>query len=502
MADAYYVFEREGGKGFVMVSGEDALPQIVAYADDVSFSGDEMHPGLTDFLKAYVALVQDIRDGAEVHSTPRKTEEAVPVVEPLCKTAWNQSAPYNALCPKDGSKTCPVGCVALAMAQIMKYYEWPLKGTGKVMYTPQGLASAGLLSVDFSQSTYEWSRMLNTTAELNADPEAAAAVAKLCYDCGVSSRMMYAANGSGTYDDYAIQSMYENFGYKASTIQIVYRDCYATQQEWDDIWKTELDAGRPVLYSGVSNGKDGHEFVIDGYDSNGFVHVNWGWGGTSNGYFDIAVLNATASQRYTEGQGMIVGIMPDPTGLDVTHAPVVPYMDSALSLKGSIALGKDKLVMVQNIYNRSRSGQTWYFGMGLFSLEGELIANLTVNETAQTIAAMTGLGVSSVRLNIPTDTPDGNYIISATFRAKGHDEWMLPNVVGGQANNRVYVEISNGKASFGEFPNHIIYVEDEEVVSHQYFDLSGHRIQQPATGIVIDRQTLSDGKKITRKVHF
>ena len=504
-APAYYVFSRENGMGFVVVSGEDVLPSVVAYSDDGIFPRhEEMHPGLVDFLEAYSALVGEVRQGETVVAERRRAEEAVPVVEPLCKTSWNQSAPYNALCPKDGTKTCPVGCVALAMAQIMKHHEWPSTGKGKVMYTPQGLASAGVLSVDFSESHYDWSRMLNTTAELNADPEAAAMVAKLCYDCGVSSRMMYAAAGSGTYDDYAIQSMYENFGYKASSIQIVYRDCYATQEEWDAIWKAELDAGRPVLYSGVSNGTDGHEFVVDGYDSNGYVHVNWGWGGSSDGYFDIAVLNATASQRYSEGQGMIIGIEPDPTGEDVVHAPVVPYMDAAFSLKGSLDLGKDKLAMVQNIYNRSRSGQTWFFGIGLYNLEGKLLKNLTVNEASKTINAMAGVGTSSVRFNIPADTPDGTYVVSAIFRAKGYEEWMLPNVVGGVANNKVYAEIKSGKATFGEIPAYIynICVAEPHVVSHQYYDLSGRPLQNVTKGVVIDLQTLSDGRQRAVKVCF
>ncbi|MBR1666646.1 MAG: C10 family peptidase [Bacteroidaceae bacterium] len=504
----YYVFGRATG-GFVIVGGETRLPAIVAYAKEAAWGNEDLPPALEGFLNAYTRLVQEVRQGEEVLIPLRSMEEAVPVVEPLCKTAWNQQAPYNSLCPVDGTKTCPVGCVALAMAQIMKYYEWPLHGRGKVYYTPQRLPSAGMLYVDFSESVYDWDAMLNTTAELKANKAAADAVAKLCYDCGVSSRMEYGAESSGTYDDYAIQSMYENFGYKASTIKIVYRDCYATQEEWDAIWKAELDEGRPVLYSGATTGGDGHEFVVDGYDSNGFVHVNWGWGGVSDGYFDVTVLNATASQSFSSGQGMIIGIVPDYTGKDVVHAPVVPYMASPFSLTGTLLLGKNKLVTVSNVYNRSRSAQTWQVGVGLYSLDGMFIANMAVNEVSKAIPAMSGIASSTVMMDIPVTTPNGEYVVCAIFRSKAEEEWMFPNVVGGATNNRVYTTIADGVATFAPSSSSIynICIDDSdegnvEVMSHQYFDLTGKPVKEPQKGIMMDVQTFSNGEKKVQKVLF
>lgn len=506
-APAYYIFSREEGKGFAIISGESELPSLVAYSRASEFSSvDDLHPGLADFLDAYTALVNDVREGKSVSYAPRK-EEGIPVVGPLCQTQWNQGAPYNVLCPMDGNKRCPVGCVALAMAQIMKHYEWPKVGTGKMTYTP-GLTGVGALSVDFSQSHYDWDAMLNTTAELNTNETAAAAVAKLCYDCGVATKMGYTAASSGTYDDFAIQAMYEFFGYKASTIGIVYRDCYATQEEWDRIWKTELDAGRPILYAGAST-SGGHEFVVDGYDSNDFVHVNWGWGGKSDGFFDVTLLNASPAQSYTQGQSMIIGIEPDETGEDKVHAPVVPFMDTSLTLTGSLDLNKNKTLMVQKIANRSRSAQTWFFGVGLYDLNGNLVKKLTENEVSKTINSMTYMGgMATVRFNIPADTPEGNYIISLIFRPMDYDEWLLPNVVGGAAQNMVYTEIKDGKATFGEIPASIynICVEDgagsATVVSHEYFDMSGRPLQNVTRGIVIDRQMLSNGKKIVVKRRF
>lgn len=504
---AYYVFVREEGAGFVIVSGDDALPELVAYSDQTSFPSEgEIHPALSGFLDTYASMVEAVRNGEEVVTMSQRVDAAVPVVEPLCKTQWSQGNPYNALCPLDEGKRSMVGCVALAMAQIMKYHEWPLHGTGKVSYTPSTVKE--LQVVDFSQSTYQWKVMLNTTAELKADAEAAEAVAKLCYDCGVSSRMEYGAEESGTYDDYAIQSMYENFGYKASTIQILYRDCFATQQEWNAIWKAELDAGRPILYSGLSK-SGGHEFIIDGYDSNGFVHVNWGWGGDFDAFYDIAILDATPAMSFTDAQAMIVGIEPDYTGTDRVHAPVIPFMASSFSLSKSVTLNKDRLINVKEIYNRSRSAQTWFFGVGLFDVEGNMLANLTKNETSHSIPSMKGLTQTMVIFNIPSNTPDGEYVLSVIFRPKNSDEWLFPNVVGGAGKNRVYVKVHDGVADVhdGTVPIYNICVDDEdsttgEVVSHQYYDMMGHPLKNAPKGVVLEVKTFSNGEKRTRKVFF
>ena len=504
---AYYVFVREEGAGFVIVSGDDALPELVAYSDQTSFPSEgEIHPALSGFLDTYASMVEAVRNGEEVVTMSQRVDAAVPVVEPLCKTQWSQGNPYNALCPLDEGKRSMVGCVALAMAQIMKYHEWPLHGTGKVSYTPSTVKE--LQVVDFSQSTYQWKVMLNTTAELKADAEAAEAVAKLCYDCGVSSRLEYGAEESGTYDDYAIQSMYENFGYKASTIQILYRDCFATQQEWNAIWKAELDAGRPILYSGLSK-SGGHEFIIDGYDSNGFVHVNWGWGGDFDAFYDIAILDATPAMSFTDAQAMIVGIEPDYTGTDRVHAPVIPFMASSFSLSKSVTLNKDRLINVKEIYNRSRSAQTWFFGVGLFDVEGNMLANLTKNETSHSIPSMKGLTQTMVIFNIPSNTPDGEYVLSVIFRPKNSDEWLFPNVVGGAEKNRVYVKVHDGVADVhdGTVPIYNICVDDEdsttgEVVSHQYYDMMGRPLKNAPKGLVLDVKTFSNGEKKARKVLF
>ena len=504
---AYYVFVREEGAGFVIVSGDDALPELVAYSDQTSFPSEgEIHPALSGFLDTYASMVEAVRNGEEVVTMSQRVDAAVPVVEPLCKTQWSQGNPYNALCPLDEGKRSMVGCVALAMAQIMKYHEWPLHGTGKVSYTPSTVKE--LQVVDFSQSTYQWKVMLNTTAELKADAEAAEAVAKLCYDCGVSSRMEYGAEESGTYDDYAIQSMYENFGYKASTIQILYRDCFATQQEWNAIWKAELDAGRPILYSGLSK-SGGHEFIIDGYDSNGFVHVNWGWGGDFDAFYDIAILDATPAMSFTDAQAMIVGIEPDYTGTDRVHAPVIPFMASSFSLSKSVTLNKDRLINVKEIYNRSRSAQTWFFGVGLFDVEGNMLANLTKNETSHSIPSMKGLTQTMVIFNIPSNTPDGEYVLSVIFRPKNSDEWLFPNVVGGAGKNRVYVKVHDGVADVhdGTVPIYNICVDDEdsttgEVVSHQYYDMMGRPLKNAPKGVVLEVKTFSNGEKKARKVLF
>ncbi len=213
-------------------------------------------------------------------------------VTPLCQTTWDQSPYYNALCPYDNSASerTVTGCVATAMAQVMKFWNFPATGTGYHSYNHD---TYGTLSANFGSSTYNWTSMPNNVSSNNS------AVATLMYHCGVSVDMNYgvgSTGGSGAYvisnaspvtncTEYALKNY---FGYK-STLQGVEKDNY-TQTQWVNLMKTELDAGRPVIYAGFGSG-GGHCFVNDGYDINSFFHFNWGWSGSYNGFFVITALN-------------------------------------------------------------------------------------------------------------------------------------------------------------------------------------------------------------------
>ncbi|MCK6695495.1 MAG: C10 family peptidase, partial [Thermoanaerobaculia bacterium] len=237
---------------------------------------------------------------------------------PLLTTKWNQSPYYNALCPYDNNHNARTvtGCVATAMAQIMKYWNYPAKGSGFHSYDHP---KHGTLSANFGSATYNWAAMPN---QLNGDnPE----VATLMYHCGVSVNMNYGVSATGGSFAWVIsaQSPVQNcseyalktyFCYNPNTLQSNIRFNYTTDG-WLNLLKSELDAGRPILYVGFGSG-GGHAFVCDGYDNNNNFHFNWGWGGSSDGYFWVDALNpgtlgsGGGSGGYNQNQYILTGIQP------------------------------------------------------------------------------------------------------------------------------------------------------------------------------------------------
>ena len=239
-------------------------------------------------------------------------------VEPLLKTNWSQNAPFNEQCPtkinSEGvAQHCPVGCVALALAQIMKYYNYPESGQGKKSYTP--LLSKDTLSADFGATHYDWANMKDNYFSFgsykNYSDEEASAVATLCYQIGVSVGMMYALSGSSAFAYGNIpHDMVDNFRYDADSIKYLSRSDYS-KEEWMGLIYRELSQGRPVFYAGNSPTQGGHAWVIDGYNAQGQVHINWGWRGTDNGYYDIDLTDS--SNDFINNQSMIIGMMPPKT---------------------------------------------------------------------------------------------------------------------------------------------------------------------------------------------
>lgn len=508
-APAFYVFNAEDGNGFVIVSGDDEMPEVVAYSHTGAFNAANMHPALVNMLDYYTEVVNDVRNGdVSVSQAQSRRIDLAPAVEPLCKAQWGQDKPYNTLCPQKSGDDCPVGCVATALAQIMYHFAWPEVGTGSARYA-SGISGVGVISSNFYEHHYAWDAMRATKKENLASAEAAEAVAQLSYDCGIATRMTYDPDGSGTNDDLAMKALYENFGYKASTLRIERRDCYATQEEWNNLVKSELNASRPVLYAGFSTRGGGHEFIIDGYDESDFFHVNWGWDGSSNGYYSIVTLAPSrTSYSFSNDQSIVCGIEPDETGEDKTPHQFRIYMEGLPSVeKDSIALGNPFSFTMNLFYNYSRTAHTWTRAVALYSLDGEQLSLVSPsndrNYTAQ-ILSYRGYNYASTSVTIPQDTPDGYYSLRCVFCQEEYDEFILPDMVGGSELNNIYIQVKDGMVYLNaEIPSAIAAVDaDAQIVARDYFDLSGRKLQNVTKGIVIERQTLSNGKQIVKKVLY
>ena len=253
---AYYAFNIGNNDGFVIVSGDDSLTELVGYSDSGSFDPDNMPDNMRSWLQAYSGYVASVQAGDSKAKRQQLGNVTTIVVRPFVTTEWNQGEPYDRLTPLlDNGAHCATGCVATAMAQVMKYYEWPERGEGSNSYE---YGSYGTLSMDFSQSVYDWDNMLDIYSsyydeDYNIIPEyndtQAGAVAKLMYDCGISVNMMY-GNSSGAYDPAIPNAFNKFFKYKSS---LYYRDNMSSKA-FMDILLSELDGKRPVLICGSGLG--------------------------------------------------------------------------------------------------------------------------------------------------------------------------------------------------------------------------------------------------------
>lgn len=322
----FYVFETIEG-GFLIASANDNANAVLGYTGNGTFRDALSIPSFKswvgDCTKALTfvanqpeASFKDDHNRQGSFRSKARRANLPEKISPLLETiAWNQGAPYNRLCPLVQGTRCATGCVATAMAMVMKYWEWPIHGTGEVSYTSSTYNLE--LSADFSQSTYEWKSMLNRYDGEYTDEEAAA-VAKLMSDVGISVRMNYGPS-SGSNGQWIPLALANNFFYNKGVKYL--ERCYFDTEEWNSIIKGELAESRPVIMTGINYMEFvGHEFVLDGYNANGLYHVNWGWGGTSNGYFDVNFMSPDyqgiggSNGGYVAEQAILADLYPDREG--------------------------------------------------------------------------------------------------------------------------------------------------------------------------------------------
>ncbi len=277
-----------------LILGADELSRpVLGYIDRPVTDQTQMPDQLKWWLEEYGREIEHA-NGAQASGSvkaaapaPAREAAARADIAPMLATTWDQVSPYNMLTPDPN--TTVTGCVATAMAQVMKYYNYPPKGTGTVSVSYGG----GTFTMNLDQTTFSWDKMLNSYADNAGSYEEHYAVANLMKACGYAAKMKYGSTSGATVRDMA-NAMVNNFKYDIG-LDIVYRD-YCTDEEWDAIVYDNLQKGHPILYSGVTESGGGHEFVCDGYRTDGYYHFNWGWSGAYDGYFALSALNP-------EGQG-------------------------------------------------------------------------------------------------------------------------------------------------------------------------------------------------------
>lgn len=339
--ESYYVFPNANSKGFTIVSGDDRLPEIVGYSRQGSYDENNLPEGFVSFMKAYQNLYNKVNLGdaealknlAEIKAWRNKknaSAASTSAVAPLLgNIEWDQTSPYNNMCPKyDSVHVAATGCVATAMAQVMAYYKYPkqLKADIPGYVNRWNGIPMEIPTITREEGVYDWDNMLpKYNKEANATQQQKDAVAKLMYHCGAAVQMNYGPESAASV---SATKLAKYFGYDADLMMDLNRSTFSLDK-WMQIIDTELAAGRPVLYSGQAS-DGGHQFICDGKDGEGLYHINWGWSGSQNGYFDLSLLNpekgGTGSGSSTEGYNrlcsMTIGIAPDNGVVDAPLATV------------------------------------------------------------------------------------------------------------------------------------------------------------------------------------
>ena len=429
---ALYVFNKPNG-GFVIVSGDDNAVEILGYSDEGSFEATNVPANVAWWLDYYaerVAVAQPAVPGVKkAHKATTGT-----AIAPLMTSKWNQGAPYNNLCPIDPADNTRsyTGCVATATAQIMYYYKWPEHGQGSRTYSWQSDAGgSGSESVNFANATYDWANMKNkhTTSDTQAQKTA---IATLMYHVGVSCKMQYggdASKGSGAYTSDMRTGLIQNFKYKNTATLVNNQSASAMATAF----RTELAAGRPILMGGATTNNEGHEFVCDGVDADGYFHINWGWGGISDGYFALSALDpdqqgaggASSGQGFSHDVEYVKGIEPDSNPISVTGVTVAP---TSATLKIKERLQLTATVAPDNASNKGIVWSTSNANIATVSASGVVIG---VAQGTATITATTNDGnkTSTCAVTV-TDEVMAAYELAvdyawATYNSDNWDYWML-----------------------------------------------------------------------------
>ena len=331
----YYVFDIGHNEGFVIVSGDDAARPILGYSYEGSFDRDSLPENMKMWLDGYAGELKRIQQlnlpGAKHYYDSNDNKENIPA---LITARWNQKRPFNNRCPKskNGKGHRPSGCVAIAIAQVMYYHKWPQGETAAIdgyTYKDEYIYGGdGSLKTEepLEPTVFDWDSMIDDYEDENMyNNKSADAVAELLQDVGHSVRMTYGVTASAAFSEDIPAALVCTFGYK-NTARLERRGAYNSQNKWENLIYRELSENRPVVYSGVTKMGSGHQFVCDGYE-NGYFHINWGWGGTSNGYFVLSVLDpydqgiggAGVGSSFSEHQTAVIGIQ-RPDESDVIYA--------------------------------------------------------------------------------------------------------------------------------------------------------------------------------------
>lgn len=330
-----YVFAETDNTGFYVTPADDRFPVILGFSDE-AINKDNLPPAFVYWMDFYSrqmswAIENGVADKAaaslygldELIGIEDETDTR-PEIPVIVSTRWNQGTPYNGKTPKVGSTSTYTGCVATAMSQAMKANEHPVTGVGTYAYSWNNKT----LRFNYGATTFDWDNMTNIYGNASTATQCDA-VATLMYAAGVSVNMSYGTDASGAVSARIPRGLVENFGYNRGVTY--YQRDYFSEEEWDEMVYAELSAGRAIIYDGGTKNNEGHSFICDGFKG-GLYHINWGWGGASDGYFRLSALDpdsqgiggASSGNGFDYDQDMITNISMTAQS-DFLFAPLYSY---------------------------------------------------------------------------------------------------------------------------------------------------------------------------------
>lgn len=464
-----YVFS--SGIGFIILPNDDRATALLAYSDADNFSIDD-NPALKNWLDFYnrqLDLVKTSKIKSQAADvSPMRIQRAE--IKPMLSTEWNQESPYNMLCPKvDGHETV-TGCVATAMSQLMKYYNYPVHGNGTYSYYWE--PGNEDLSFDYENTTFQWDLMTDKY-DKDSSEESKQAVAKLMLACGISVNMHYEPGESGASTARMGEVLKSIFAYSPS-IWMPSRSFYS-YDEWEDMIYSDLAEGMPVLYSGQGTA-GGHQFICDGYSRDGYFHFNWGWGGLSNGYFLLTALNPDdlgvggGAGGFNTDQIASLSVRPAKSGDKPTY---IMYNSEGFTTDAKTVAAGDNFVADGIYYNYSLDNLP----------EGTYLGMIFTNSDGEPVKYVDGSGIAGLHLydgrrydeiTFP-ELPDGTYTITPAIHVDG--EWIDVRMPVGYP-DAITATVINNVAQIANASEATIAIVDIDIPQSVY---TGHEFPMPFT---------------------
>ena len=467
---AYYIFTNPNDKKFVIISGESKLNELVGYGDKMTENPNDQPPYFKLFLKEYERVVKEVRSKAATTTTQRPIKRKV---EPLLTCKWSQYDPFNKYTPLSNGRHTPTGCVATATAQVMFYNKWPKN-------RPQDyIASTG---DDAKKSaTYWWDEMKNTTNEMRTE-HSRQAVGVLMSDIGKAVNMRYYYRGSDSNLQYACNALRDKFDY---TVRYLDKNFLPANDFLNEVMQ-EISDGYPVLVVGGP-----HAFVYDGYDEQGLIHTNWGWGGENDGYFDINIVTLNVS-----GFALNSGTFWDDISVVFAHpndGKATPFKDIE---RGLDARTTTSLTIDKTEANRSESFSAKIEKLGSYSsVKGELgvftgkVALALYNDKNEQVKIFNSTASDQTWASIFTSMSfdvtdinfkgiaDGNYRLVPVFsemldtKTKEHGDWKPINHA-----NEIEVKLTPNAVQLNtNNPKDVVVIEKAPSLLAPYYEGSGFK---------------------------